>query len=126
MKPGDPAPAFARSSDDGSPIRLEDELARGPFVLFFYPKAMTPGCTKESCHFRDLRGEFEAIKATPLGISADSPEAQTRFSTKYDFNFPLLSDIGGTAARLYGASRPGPLFNKRMTFVIGADGTLVE
>jgi peroxiredoxin Q/BCP len=123
---GETAPDFEALTEDGSRVRLSDFTARGPVVLFFYPKAMTPGCTKESCHFRDLRGEFEAIKATPLGISADSPEAQTRFSTKYDFNFPLLSDIDGTAARLYGAARPGPLFNKRMTFVIGADGTLIE
>jgi thioredoxin-dependent peroxiredoxin len=123
---GAPAPDFEALTQDGERVRLSDYTARGPVVLFFYPKAMTPGCTKESCHFRDLRAEFEQINATPLGISADSPEAQTRFSTKYDFNFPLLSDVDGTAARLYGAARPGPLFNRRMTFVIGADGTLVE
>jgi len=123
---GSPAPDFEALTQEGARVRLSDFIARGPVVLFFYPKAMTPGCTKESCHFRDLRAEFEAIGATPLGISADSPEAQTRFAEKYDFNFPLLSDIDGTAARLYGAARRGLPFNKRMTYVIDGEGTLVE
>jgi thioredoxin-dependent peroxiredoxin len=123
---GDPAPDFEALTQEGTRARLSDFVKKGPVVLFFYPKAMTPGCTKESCHFRDLRAEFEAVGATPLGISADSPDAQSRFSEKYDFNFPLLSDIDGTAARLYGAARRGLPFNKRMTFVIGADGTLLE
>ena len=65
MKPGEAAPTFELPSDDGTTIRLSDELAQGPVVLFFYPKAMTPGCTKESCHFRDLAAEFAEVKAPP-------------------------------------------------------------
>jgi thioredoxin-dependent peroxiredoxin len=126
MKPGDPAPKFSLSSDDGSTIRLEDELAQGPVVLFFYPKAMTPGCTKESCHFRDLAGEFADVKARRLGISADSVDKQHEFSEKHGFDYPLLSDPDRTVAKAYGVKRPGPLFNKRMTFVIGQDGTLLD
>ena len=126
MKPGDPAPTFSLSSDDGSTIRLEDELVQGPVVLFFYPKAMTPGCTKESCHFRDLAGEFADVKARRLGISADSVDKQHEFSEKHGFDYPLLSDPDRTVAKAYGVKRPGPLFNKRMTFVIGQDGTLLD
>lgn len=126
MKPGDTAPTFALPSDDGSTIRLEDELAQGPVVLFFYPKAMTPGCTKESCHFRDLASEFAELKARRLGISADSIDKQHEFSEKHGFDYPLLSDSDRTVAKAYGVKRPGPLFNKRMTFVIGQDGKLLD
>ncbi|HZQ87220.1 MAG TPA: peroxiredoxin [Acidimicrobiales bacterium] len=126
MKPGDPAPTFELPSDDGSTIRLSDELAQGPVVLFFYPKAMTPGCTKESCHFRDLAGEFADVKARRLGISADTVDKQHEFSEKHGFDYPLLSDKDRSVAKAYGVKRPGPLFNKRMTFVIGQDGTLLD
>ena len=126
MKPGDPAPTFELPSDDGTTVRLSDELAQGPVVLFFYPKAMTPGCTKESCHFRDLAGEFADVKARRLGISADSVDKQHEFSEKHGFDYPLLSDADRAVAKAYGVKRPGPLFNKRMTFVIGQDGTLLD
>jgi peroxiredoxin Q/BCP len=87
---------------------------------------MTPGCTKESCHFRDLQAEFDAAGTTRLGISADKPTLQAKFASKYDLDFPLLSDADGSIARTFGASRMGPLFNRRMTFVIGADGRLLD
>jgi peroxiredoxin Q/BCP len=117
---------FELPSDDGTTIRLSDELAQGPVVLFFYPKAMTPGCTKESCHFRDLAGEFAEVKARRLGISADTVDKQHEFSEKHGFDYPLLSDKDRSVAKAYGVKRPGPLFNKRQTFVIGQDGTLLD
>ena len=126
MKPGETAPTFELPADDGTTIRLSDELALGPVVLFFYPKAMTPGCTKESCHFRDLAGEFAEVKARRLGISADTVDKQHEFSEKHGFDYPLLSDKDRTVAKAYGVKRPGPLFNKRMTFVIGQDGKLLD
>src|SRR5205807_9941747 len=101
------------------------ELARGPVVLFFYPRALTPGCTAESCHFRDLAGEFSALGAQRVGISADPVERQQRFTQKHGFDFPLLSDGDRSIARAYGAKRPGPLFNRRATFVIGQDRRLL-
>ena len=81
---------------------------------------MTPGCTKESCHFRDLEAEFAAVGATRLGISADPIDRQRQFSEKHGFDFPLLSDPERVVARMYGVRRLGPLFNRRSTFVIGA------
>ena len=123
---GEIVPDFEAQTQTGESVKLSDYLKRGPVVLFFYPKAMTPGCTKESCHFRDLQAEFDAVGATRLGISADKTELQTKFATKYGLDFPLLSDVDGTIARAFGASRKGPLFNRRITFVIGADGRLLD
>jgi peroxiredoxin Q/BCP len=125
MRPGDPVPDFELPAQDGQPVRLSEELSRGPVVLFFYPRAMTPGCTKESCHFRDLEAEFAAVGASRLGISADPVQRQRQFAEKNGFEFPLLSDPDRAVARRYGVKRPGPLFNRRATFVIAADGRLV-
>jgi peroxiredoxin Q/BCP len=125
MRAGDLAPDFELYAQDGHPVRLSEELKRGPVVLFFYPRAMTPGCTKESCHFRDLEAEFAALGAGRLGISADPIDRQRQFAEKNGFEFPLLSDPDRVVARQYGVKRPGPLFNRRATFVIGADGRLL-
>jgi peroxiredoxin Q/BCP len=99
-------------------LRLSDELAQGPVVLFFYPKALTSGCTKESCHFRDLAAEFAEVGGRRLGISADPVDRQRAFSEKHSFDYPLLSDPDRAVAPAFGVKRPGPLMNKRATFVI--------
>jgi peroxiredoxin Q/BCP len=127
MKIGDKAPDFELPDDNGTTIRLSDLLTNGPVVLYFYPQAMTPGCTKESCHFRDLAGEFEALGAQRVGISADPVAKQKQFSTKHGFDFPLLSDRDRRVAEAYGVRR-GLSFlpNKRATFVIDKDGTVKE
>lgn len=121
MREGDVAPDFTLPREDGSEVNLYSELESGPVVLYFYPRAMTPGCTAESCHFRDLGNEFEALGAKRIGISADPVERQKRFSEKHGFDFPLLSDPDRKVAAAYGVKRPGPIFNKRTTFVIGTD-----
>ena len=121
MEVGDVAPAFELTADDGSTVRLVDELTHGPVVLFFYPKAMTSGCTAESCHFRDLASEFAAVGGRRLGISADAVERQREFSDKHGFDYPLLSDPDRAVAKQFGVKRPGPLVNKRATFVIDTD-----
>ena len=126
MKAGDKVDDFELPRDGGGTLKLSDELAKGPVVLFFYPKAMTPGCTKESCHFRDLKGEFEEVGAQRIGISADNVDRQEQFSQKHGFDFPLVSDSNRAVARQFGVKRAGPLFNKRMTFVIDTDGKVLE
>lgn len=126
MRTGDVAPDFELTADDGKTVRLADELAKGPVVLFFYPKAMTPGCTAESCMFRDLASEFSALGAQRLGVSLDSVERQHRFSENHSFDYPLLSDKGGKVARLFGVKRPGLPFAKRATFVIDTDGHVLS
>jgi peroxiredoxin Q/BCP len=118
---GDLVPDFTLPDQNGQPRSLESLLAEGPVVLFFYPKAMTSGCTKESCHFRDLAGEFAAVGAHRVGISADKVDKQAAFDAKHSLGYPLLSDADRTVARIFGVKRAGPLFNKRATFVIGTD-----
>ena len=104
-------------------------LADGPIVLFFYPAAMTPGCTKEACHFRDLAGEFDAVGASRVGISTDGVDKQARFADSQQFDYPLLSDRDGAVAEMFGVKRGllGKVLPvKRTTFVIDTDRTVLD
>jgi peroxiredoxin Q/BCP len=122
MEIGDVVHDFELDDETGTPRKLSDFLAEGPVVLFFYPAAMTKGCTAESCHFRDLGAEFAAVNAQRIGISADTVDKQRQFSEKYEFDYPLLSDPDGVIATQFGVRRKfGPLHTKRTTFVIGTD-----
>ena len=127
MQTGDVVPDFELPDESGAPRKLSDLLAAGPVVLFFYPAAMTPGCTKESCHFRDMQAEFAAVGAQRVGISADAVDKQHEFSEKHSFDFPLLSDPDRTVAESMGVKRMlrvlGP--NRRTTFVIDTDRTVL-
>lgn len=129
MKTGDKVPDFELSDQDGVPRRLSTLLAAGPVVLFFYPAAMTSGCTKEACHFRDLAGEFAAVGVQRVGISMDDVSKQKQFSDKHSFDYPLLSDPDGKVAEIFGVKRGGfgarmgvPV--KRWTFAIDGDHTV--
>jgi peroxiredoxin Q/BCP len=126
MRAGDSVSDFELADQAGTMHRLRDHLARGPVVLFFYPAAMTPGCTRESCHFRDAAAEFASLGAQRIGVSADDIEKQKRFAEQHDFDYPLLSDRDRTVARRFGVTRPGPLPNRRTTFVIDTDGTVLD
>lgn len=127
MKPGDQVPDFELPDQSGQPRRLSTLLADGPVVLFFYPAAMTSGCTKESCHFRDLAAEFKAAGAHRVGISTDPVQRQAEFADQNGFDYPLLSDLDGQVASSFGVKRRfGPLPVKRRTFVIGTDRRLIE
>ena len=125
MHKGDTVPDFELPDQTGTPRKLSDLLANGPVVLFFYPAAMTYGCTKESCHFRDLDAEFAAVGAQPVGISADPVEKQKQFDEKESLGLPLLSDADRTVAAELGVKR-GFRPNKRTTFVIDTDRTLLD
>ena len=87
---------FELPDQDGTPRRLSTLLADGPVVLFFYPAAMTAGCTAEACHFRDLAAEFAAAGAQRVGISRDPVDKQRAFADRHHFDYPLLSDPDGT------------------------------
>ncbi|WP_433111201.1 peroxiredoxin [Micromonospora sp. CA-246542] len=126
---GDVVDDFELPDETGTPRRLSEFLASGPVVLFFYPGAMTRGCTAESCHFRDLAAEFTALGASRVGISRDEVAKQAEFSKMHGFDYPLLSDVDGTVARAFGVRRRvplGALSTKRMTFVIGTDRRVIE
>ncbi|HVB06215.1 MAG TPA: peroxiredoxin [Acidimicrobiales bacterium] len=127
MKVGDQIEDFTLPDEQGRPVTLSELWAGGPVVLFFYPAAMTSGCTAEACHFRDLAGEFAAHGAARVGISADGVDKQQSFSALHSFDYPLLSDAERTVARRFGVRRSfGPLTTKRWTFVIGRSGRLLE
>ncbi|MFI7387771.1 peroxiredoxin [Streptomyces sp. NPDC049813] len=113
---------FTLPDETGTPTTLSVLLAEGPVVLFFYPAALTPGCTAQACHFRDLAAEFAAVGARPVGISADGVERQQEFAGRHSLGFPLLSDPEGEVRGRFGVARGfGPLPTKRATFVIGTD-----
>jgi len=109
---------------------LSTLLTDGPVVLFFYPAAMTSGCTVEACHFRDLATEFKEAGAQRVGISPDDVSKQKRFSDKHAFDYPLLADPDNAVAKIFGVER-GALGKrlgamvKRWTFVIGTDQRIV-
>jgi peroxiredoxin Q/BCP len=127
MHTGDTAPDFTLRDQDGTERSLSGLLEAGPVVLFFYPAAMTTGCTKEACHFRDIGAEFEAVGAQRVGISMDAVDKQAEFSAKHGFDYPLLSDPDGTVAKAYGVKRRIDLLRtKRSTFVIGTDRRILD
>jgi peroxiredoxin Q/BCP len=129
MNPGDVVDDFELPDQDGTPRRLSDLLAGGPVVLFFYPAAMTAGCTAEACHFRDLAAEFTAAGAQRVGISRDTVDRQRAFAGLHGFDYPLLSDARGEVAAAMGVKRRiplGSLSTRRMTFVIDTDRTLLD
>lgn len=122
MKQGDLVDDFTLPDEQGKPRALTDFLTEGPVVLFFYPAAMTPGCTAESCHFRDLAAEFAEVGAARVGISRDRVDRQAEFSSRYGLDFPLLSDAEGAVANRFGVDRGIALLpSKRQTFVIDTD-----
>ncbi|MES5819990.1 peroxiredoxin [Streptomyces sp. RG80] len=124
---GDKIEDFELPDETGTPRSLTSLLADGPIVLFFYPAAMTAGCTAEACHFRDLAAEFEAVGARPVGISGDSVERQQEFSGKHTLGMPLLSDADGAIRERFGVTRGFSLApTKRVTFVIAEDRTVLE
>lgn len=127
MHTGDTAPDFTLLDQAGEERSLSGLLEAGPVVLFFYPAAMTTGCTKEACHFRDIGAEFDAVGAQRVGISMDAVDKQAEFSAKHGFDYPLLSDPDGSVAKAYGVKRRLDLLRtKRSTFVIGTDATILE
>ncbi|MFE1443653.1 peroxiredoxin [Streptomyces sp. NPDC058739] len=124
---GDVVEDFALPDETGATRKLSELLAEGPVVLFFYPAAMTPGCTAEACHFRDLAAEFAAVGARPVGISGDSVDKQAEFAGRHTLGIPLLSDTDGSIRERFGVKRGFSLApTKRVTFVIGRNRTVLE
>lgn len=129
MNIGELVADFALPDENGETRRLSEYLKEGPVVLFFYPAAMTSGCTAETCYFRDLAAEFKALGAVRVGISKDRPKRQKMFAEANRLDYPLLSDADGVVAKQMGVRRAvavGPFVTRRMTFVIGADFRLID
>ncbi|MGW0614678.1 peroxiredoxin [Streptomyces sp. NPDC002788] len=118
---------FSLPDETGTVRSLSGLLAEGPVVLFFYPAALTPGCTAQACHFRDLAAEFAAVGARPVGISGDAVERQQEFAGRHGLGMPLLSDADGTVRERFGVKRGFSMApTKRTTFVIAQDRTVLD
>ena len=131
MKVGDKAPDIQLHTDTDEDFRLSDMKGKR-VVLYFYPKADTPGCTVEACEFRDGIAGFKKKGTAVIGISPDKPSAQAKFKEKYDLPFTLLADQDKAAAEAYGVYQEKNMYGKkvmgivRTTFVIGPDGRIEQ
>lgn len=121
---GDQAPDFELVSQSGERVRLKDFHSKKAVVLYFYPKDDTPGCTKESCTFRDQYEAFKEAGAEVIGISSDSPESHKNFSSKYRLPFTLLSDTAGKVRKLFGVSSTLGILPGRVTYIIDQQGVV--
>ena len=126
---GQAAPAFRLQDQNGNWVALDD--FRGKWLaVYFYPKADTPGCTKEACEFRDTQGPILKAGAVVFGVSGDSLESHDKFKTKYKLNFPLLSDPGNEVAAKFGAFGEKVLYGRkfmgiiRSTFILDGEGVV--
>jgi peroxiredoxin Q/BCP len=131
LEPGATVPPFTLADQDGREVAWPD-LRGKPVVVFFYPKANTPGCTKEACSFRDHRQAFEERGVQVLGISADSVKSQANFRSRYELTMPLLSDPERTVLEPWGVWGEKKNYGRtymgihRSTFLFDADGTLLH
>ena len=131
MEVHDKVENFSLQNQDEQTVQL-NEFAGKPIVLFFYPKADTPGCTIEACGFRDTFSELENAGAVVLGISRDTPRAQKKFQQKYNLAYPLLADVNGEACKQFDVLREKNMYGKkvigieRTTFLIGPDLRLLK
>ena len=129
LSPGDPAPEFTLPDADGKPVSLRDLRGR-KVIVYFYPAAMTPGCTKEACDFTAALPDLSAAGVAVLGISPDAPAKLAKFREKEHLTFPLLSDPDRTVLTAYGAYGEKMNYGKtimgviRSTFVIDPGGTI--
>jgi peroxiredoxin Q/BCP len=115
---GAPAPDVAAKDQDARPINLKDVYAKGPTLVYFYPKADTPGCTKQGCSLRDKWSDLQAKGVQVIGVSGDKPEAQKAFRDKYTFQFPLIADEDGKVAAAFGVQAMRPGIFKRTSFLV--------
>jgi peroxiredoxin Q/BCP len=128
---GDPAPAFTMPATGGRTVSLADYQGK-PLLLYFYPKADTPGCTKEACAFQSSLPDFGGLKLDVIGVSPDKMPPIEKFATKYGLTFPLASDPEHSVADAYGVWVEKSMYGKkymgmeRSTFLIGADGKLAK
>jgi thioredoxin-dependent peroxiredoxin len=129
LKEGDPAPGISTLTDSGEQFELSSLKGKN-VVLYFYPKADTPGCTKEACAFRDTSAKFSKANTVIVGVSPDQSKAQARFKEKFDLPFTLLADPDHKAAEAFGVWKEKSMYGKkymgieRTTFVIGPDGKI--
>ncbi len=124
LEPGKPAPDLVLADQDGKPFTLSSAWADSNAVLFFYPKADTPVCTKEACAFRDAFADLKSRNAVIIGISRDASEAQRAFATRWELPFTLLADVDGAAHKAYDVKALFGLLPARITYVVAKGGVI--
>jgi peroxiredoxin Q/BCP len=124
LKAGDKAPTFELGNDQGSTTSLNDLLAAGPLILYFYPADFTPGCTREACAIRDIHNDIQSVGLQVVGISPQDTDSHTRFRETHDLPFVLLCDPDKAVAREYDVDGPFGVGVRRGTFLIDEDGTI--
>ena len=117
LKPGDKAPAFSLKDQQGNTVKLSDFKGR-KLLVYFYPKANTPGCTTQSCSVRDARDVFSKHNTAVIGVSPDKPESQKKFDDKYGLGFPLLADTDHVMAEAYGVWGEKSMYGKKYLGII--------
>ena len=122
LKPGDIAPNWSLPGSDGAE-HSATELAGKRYVIYFYPRDNTPGCTREACDFRDSFGRVQALGVPVFGVSTDSLKRHASFSAKYELPFTLLADPERKAVKAFGADKGGSSA-RRVTFIVGPDGAI--
>ena len=131
LNPGDQAPPFALKDQEGKLVSLADFHGK-KLLLYFYPKADTPGCTKQACSVRDARQDLADLGLAVVGVSPDDPGRQKKFDGKYGLNFPLLSDADHAVAAAYGVWGEKSMYGKkvkgiiRSSFLIDAGGKIIS
>lgn len=126
LQPGDVFPTWSLTDHTGQPVTSSD-LAGKTYLLWYYPKALTPGCTAEGCALRDRYGEFEQLGVVVLGVSFDDPKDNAEFVAKHRFPFRLLSDSKKELAVAVGAAdSPSRLWARRISYLVGADGKVLK
>ena len=115
---GAPAPQITAKDQDGKAVKFQDAYAQGTTLVYFYPKADTPGCTKQGCSLRDNWDKLTAKGVRVLGVSGDKPEAQKAFRDKFTFPFPLIADDDGKVAAAFGVPAMKPGIYKRTSFLV--------
>ncbi len=118
LKVGSKIPLFTLPDSNGNPFSIQELVGKKPFVLYFYPKNNTPGCTTEACDFRDSYEDFVALGAEVIGISADSAKSHARFEEKYNLPFVLLSDKDNTVRKQFKIKNSLLLLPGRETYVV--------
>ena len=126
LQAGERAPEFSLPSTDGTEITLSRVLEKGPVILFFFPKAFTPGCTRQTANYRDRYAEVQKKGAQVLGISVDDVDTLRRFKAELQAPYPLLSDKGGEVSKQYVGLVPVVHLANRANVVIGEDGSVKE
>ena len=126
LEEGDLVPDFELVTDTGQTVSLDELLAKGSLILYFYPADFTPGCTAEACDIRDMYPDIKAVNAHVVGVSPQTAETHRRFKAKYELPFPLMADQDKTVIKAFGVNGPMGFGVRRVTFLINEEKRIVD